>query len=168
MFKQAILQNNMFSGIMGINEFIRFQETLTINDRKDIVLVSITEPDNNDLVSDNPTYTIGFHDIIEIKFWDVDSPIHDTYYPITKVQGKILKDFILANYDKKFLIHCKAGISRSAGVAKAVECLLIYDGNIYDYRTSSSEIDQYPRYHPNPTVFDAICDESFICVKGKA
>jgi len=48
--------------------------------------------------------------------------------PISWEQGKELKEFILKNSNKSFLIHCTAGISRSAGVALAIECLIEYEG----------------------------------------
>lgn len=156
MFKRTIIQNELFEGVMGINEFLTYQETLTIEARQHIALISITEPDNNNYVSDNKVQTIGFADVIETKFWDVEHPIGDKYLPLSAEQGKELREFISKNKDKKFLIHCKAGQSRSAGCAKAVECLVKFNGDVYEYRTSPSEIDKFDRYSPNQTVFDKI------------
>lgn len=155
MFRAPIIQNDLFEGVMGMNEFIEYQKTLTIKDRENIVLISITEPDNDDYVSDNPVNTIGFHDILEAKFWDVEVPI-GKYHPLTDEQSLELRKFIIKNKSKKFLIHCKAGQSRSAGVAKAVECIVLYENDVDAYRTSKSDIDSFDRYSPNQTVFDKI------------
>jgi predicted protein tyrosine phosphatase len=155
MFRSPIIQNELFQGIMGINEFKVYQQELTISDRQNIALISITEPDNDEYVSRDKTAVIGFADIIEMKFWDIEED-SDRYKTLTVEQGTQMKDFIIANKGKKFLVHCKAGQSRSAGVGKAIECLINFDGDVYGYRTSTSEIDSYKRYSPNQTVFDYI------------
>jgi len=161
MFKYKIIQNKLFEGIMGREEFLSYKKTLSPDDKNKMVLISISEPNNNIFISDDESATSDFFDILEIKFWDVEKPLVNVtkgveYYPLTDEQGKEIKDFILKNRDKKFLIHCKAGKSRSAGVGKAVECLINFNGDVYNYRTSHSEIDDYERYAPNQTVFDKI------------
>lgn len=149
------VQNDMFVGVMGIKEFIEFQKGISLEERKEIVLISITEPDNTQYVSDDPTTTIGFHDVLESKFWDVEERIGN-YNCLSDEQGTEIQEFILRNKDKRFLIHCKAGMSRSAGVAKAVECLINFDGDKYSYLTSQSALSGYERYCPNLTVFDKV------------
>jgi predicted protein tyrosine phosphatase len=161
MFKRAIIQNELFQGIMGIEEFKEYQTNLSLEDRKNIVLISITEPESSKeypetkLSETNEIYTIGFHDVLEMKFWDVEETI-GKYEPLTDDQGQEIKDFIVKNKDKKFLIHCKAGQSRSAGVGLAVECLVNFNGSRYEYRTGKTDIYSYSRYSPNLTVFDKI------------
>lgn len=150
-----IVQNDLFEGIMGLSEFKDYQKMLSLKERENIVLISISEPDNTNTVSDTPSFTNGFHDILEIKFWDIEQPV-GRFEPLTWEQGIELRDFILKNKEKKFLIHCKAGKSRSAGVGMATECLINYDGNVYNYFTSHSEIREFERYSPNLTVFDRI------------
>lgn len=51
----------------------------------------------------------------------------------------------------KFLIHCETGLSRSAGVALAVEKLV---GNIENIE----KIKSHKRYRPNMKVFHSITD----------
>jgi predicted protein tyrosine phosphatase len=155
MFRAPIIQNDLFEGVMGLAEFLEYQKTLSLKDRENVVLISITEPDSDNYVSDNPINTTGFHDVYEAKFWDVEEQIAN-YLPLTEEQGIELRKFIIKNKSKKFLIHCKAGMSRSAGVAKAVECIVNYQNDVYAYRTSKSEIDAFHRYSPNQTVFDKI------------
>jgi hypothetical protein len=158
-FKRGpVVKNELFEGIMGWREYKGYQELLTIKDREHMVLISITEPEESSpyLSEESPIFTVGYHDVLEIKFWDVEWQVGN-YKPLTKTQGKEIKEFIEKNKDKKFLIHCRAGMSRSAGVGKAVECLVKFNGDVYEYRTSHSDIDDFERYEYNPTVFDAIC-----------
>jgi predicted protein tyrosine phosphatase len=161
-FERPIIQNELFEGIMGINEYKEYQTKLSLEYRKDIVLISITEPESSvtypdtKLSEDSPIYTLGYHDVIEMKFWDVEKPIGTNYLPLSDEQGKELRTFIEKNKDKKFLIHCKAGESRSAGIGLAVECIVNFNGNRYEFRTGKTDIYNYTRYSPNLTVFDKI------------
>lgn len=160
-FNEPIIQNELFEGIMGVNEYIEYQKDLSLEYRKNMVLISITEPESSTLYPDttlstlSPIYVSGYHDVLEMKFWDVEEPIGN-YHPLSDEQGKELRDFILKNKDKRFLIHCKAGQSRSAGVGLAVECLVNFNGSRYDYRTGKTDIYNFKRYSPNLTVFDKI------------
>jgi predicted protein tyrosine phosphatase len=155
-FRAPVIQNDLFEGIMSKNEFLEYQAELSLEDRANVVLISISEPDNSEYVSDNKVNVIGFHDVLEMKFWDVEKPI-GKYTPLTDKQGEEIRKFITTNKDKKFLIHCKAGQSRSAGIGLAVECIVNFDGSVYDYKTGKTDIYDYERYSPNLTVFDAIC-----------
>jgi predicted protein tyrosine phosphatase len=154
-FRAPVIQNDLFEGIMSKNEFLEYQTGLSLKDRENIVLISISEPDNSEYVSDNKVTVVGFHDVLEIKFWDVEEAV-GKYTPLTDKQGVKIRNFIKKNKDKKFLIHCKAGQSRSAGVGLAVECLVNFNGSRYDYRTGKTDIFDYVRYSPNLTVFDKI------------
>lgn len=151
--------NELFHGIIGKEEFKKISSKMDDETKKDLVLISITEPDNDYIEKE---YIEGFHDVLETKFWDIEKDITDslsnvTYSAITKTEGQKIKEFILKNKDKCFLIHCHAGISRSAGVGCAVECIVNFGGNIYEYQTSYSDIKSHQRYAPNYTVFDSIC-----------
>ena len=77
---------------------------------------------------------------------------------ITNEQGLIIREFIEKHKDKRFMIHCAAGVSRSAGVGCAVECIVNFEGSAYYYQTGSSDIKAHSRYSPNYTVFRAIVD----------
>lgn len=157
----TLIKTGIFEGVMGIDEYKEYQKSLTIKDRENIALISITEPETSSeypqtkLSELNPILVLWYADVIEIKFWDIEDEIAG-YKPLTDEQGKQLREFIIKNKDKKFLIHCKAGQSRSAAVAKATECLLLHNGDVYDYMTSSSLLSDFKRYQYNRTVFDKI------------
>lgn len=158
--KDFYLRNELFYAIIGKKEFFEMYETIPENDKREIVLISITEPDN-DYIEEK--YKKGFHEVLETKFWDIEEDTTDNngnFYPkITKEEGKRIKEFIEKNKNKRFIIHCAAGVSRSAGIGISAECLINYDGCVYTYQTSFSSIKEHPRYAPNRTVFDAICKE---------
>ena len=145
------LKNELFEAIVGKAEFILLEEAGVI-DKENTVLIAIHDPD---AANHNPENIKGFKDVLEIKFWDIEESFA-SYKPITAEQGKEIREFIEANKTSKFLIHCHAGMSRSAGVACAVECIVNFDGVPYYYQTGSSEVKAFNRYHPNFTVFDAI------------
>ena len=144
------IQNEIFTGIVSKQEYLELVDIIT--NKKDTVLISIHNPDSDVHID---SLVDGWNDVIQIQFWDVEESIGD-YEPITKEQGAILKEFIEKNKDKKFLIHCAAGSSRSAGVGMAVECIVMYDGNVYDYSIGGGYITQNPIYSPNYTVYSTI------------
>ena len=145
------LKNDLFEGIVGKQEFILLSEADVI-DRHNTVLIAIHDPDAD---NHNPEHLTGFKDVLEIKFWDIEEQIGN-YKPLSDEQGKLLFDFITKHKNSKFLVHCHAGMSRSAGVACAIECIVYENGNKYYYSTSHSDVKSFSRYHPNYTVFDKI------------
>jgi len=116
---------------------------------KDAVLISVYTPDSKPL---NLNY---FSQELYIDFWDLEEDF-GSYKTLSNEKAKKIYDFIIENRDKKFIINCDAGISRSAGIGLAVECLIDYNGSKYDYAISNSAIKDFPRYSPNLTVFDKI------------
>jgi predicted protein tyrosine phosphatase len=145
------LKNDLFEGIVGKQEYLTLYNADVI-EKVGTVLIAIDDPGK----ADHPDFKVeGFDDVIQIKFHDVEEPIGN-YEPLTDEQGKELKEFITKNKDKRFMIHCAAGMSRSAGCACAVECIVNYDSDVYTYKTSSSDVTAFERYHPNWTVFDKI------------
>ena len=145
------LKNDLFEGIIGKEEFILLDEDDAL-DRSNTVVIAIHDPD---APNHNPKNLQGFKDTLEMKFWDIEEGIGN-YNPITDEQGLEIREFIEKNKTSKFLIHCHAGMSRSAGVACAVECIVNFDGVPYYYQTGSSDVKSHPRYHPNFVVFDTI------------
>jgi len=145
------LKNDLFEGIVGKQEFILLSEEDVI-DKANTVLIAIHDPDAQ---LHKPEHISGFKDVLELQFWDIEEQI-GSYKPLSKEQGQNIFDFIKKNKDSKFLVHCHAGMSRSAGVACAIECIVNEDGNDYYYATSHSDVKAFNRYHPNYTVFDKI------------
>lgn len=145
------LSNELFHAVYGKKDYLKDYNN-GIPNKEDIALISIHDPDSV-LHTDNKIE--GFADVKQIQFWDVEKSLGD-YESISNEQGKELKEFIIKNKDRKFIVHCEAGQSRSAGVACAIECLVNYNGADYHYKTGSSNVKAHPRYSPNYTVYDKI------------
>jgi len=145
------LKNDLFEGVIGKMDYLTLYNADAL-DKFNTVLISIHDP--NSLLHPDAKLQ-GFTDVLQIQFWDIEEAFGN-YAPITKEQGTEIRNFIERNSDKKFLIHCAAGQSRSAGTACAVECIVNFNGSRYDYGTGSSDVKSHPRYSPNLTVFDAI------------
>lgn len=143
----SVTTNNILA-IIGRDEVINL-----INDVEYfncVAFISITDQKTKDIDD------LGkFDDVIKMKFWDVDEEI-GLYCPIHEIQAKQLKEFILKNKDKKFLINCEAGVSRSAGVGCAIEVLL-RDKYLFPLEQHViSYVRQHPRYDVNEYVYKAI------------
>ena len=149
---KAWVYNKDIAAVFGAEEYLGVYNRDEIENKEDMALIAIHDPDKNH----HPDFKVeGFHDVLQINFWDLEESFGD-YEILTDNQGKEIKEFIQKNLDKQFLIHCAAGISRSAGVACAVECLKNYQGNNYNYKTGHSNVRNHYRYSPNWTVYDKI------------
>lgn len=133
-------------------------------DKENLVLISIGEPGENYKYSRLTADEVaGFRDVLQIEFWDIEEDFGD-YKIITDEQGKEIQDFIVKNLksdpETRFILHCKAGKSRSAAVGRAIEQLKFYgigEEAKYNYKTSfNSEISAHSRYCANFTVFDKV------------
>ena len=133
-------------------------------DKENLVLISIGEPGEfykHSILTKEEVQ--GFKDCLQIEFWDIEEDFGD-YKIITDDEAKIIQNFILVNLQKdldtRFIVNCKAGKSRSAAVARAIECIKFFgigEEAKYQYKTCfNSEISAHSRYTPNLTVFDAI------------
>lgn len=87
------------------------------------VMISITEPDRIIEFKENEFRK----DILRLQFDDIDIPT-EPYQLFTKEQAIEIFEFFDKNKDiKDFVIHCYAGLSRSAAVCAALA--KIYNGN---------------------------------------
>lgn len=146
------LSNDLFHAVYGKLDYLKDYNNDTIPNKEELVLISIHDPGS--LV--HPDIKLeGFADVLQIQFWDIEQKL-GTYDPISEEQGLEIREFILKNKDKKFIVHCAAGQSRSAGVACAIECIINYRTMDYEYKTGHSEVKAHERYSPNYTVYDAI------------
>jgi predicted protein tyrosine phosphatase len=140
-------------GVISRNEFIKINKFIP---ESKLIAISILQPgvesfDLDILGKFKKFRTFHFNDVT-VSDYD-----YSNQEPISFELANEIKNFILENKEEQFLIHCMAGQSRSAGVAKAIECLTLFDGDVYAYKTCfSSLIDSNPRYTPNLTVFDRI------------
>ena len=123
-----------------------------IKNKQNIALICIHNPNTN---IHSKELIKGFYSVLQLQFWDIESPIKMSDNEIREVisdeKAKTIKEFILKNRDKKFLIHCSAGISRSAAVGLAVETLLKSD-----FEMKNSLILKNERYDPNMVVYHKI------------
>lgn len=154
------VSNKDIFAIISIDEFREINYKNQLN-KSNLVLISIGNPGESHTTLDKNTI-LDYKDILQIEFWDLEEDFGN-YKILSDEQGKILQDFIIKNKDEQFIIHCSAGISRSAGVGKAVECIKYFgigEESKYQYLTGfNSEISKHKRYSPNLTVFDKIIKE---------
>lgn len=88
-------------------------------------------------------------DFITLAFDDVITYCQG-YYPITEQQARKIARFVMRYKDSRveqIVVHCDAGISRSAGVAAAIAKYL--NGNDDDFFIRSP-------YHPNMTCYSKV------------
>jgi len=158
--KLNTISTSTIEAIISRNELID-----NINNFKtsDLALISISEPLHQHYEDEQLPNSICnlFDNYLKVKFWDIEEDfLH--YKIISNEIAKEIQDFILENnkQNKRFLVHCRAGQSRSAAVGKSIECLKYFgigEEAKYNYQTNfNSEIDAHTRYHPNLTVFDKI------------
>ena len=89
-------------------------------------------------------------DILEVRFWDIEEKIRN-YDPIDEKEAEKIVNFILKHENSlkkrktKILLHCSAGVSRSAAVALAVKAIVDFEGEI----PKNCEILNFKRYKPN-------------------
>lgn len=116
-------------------------------------LISINEPDHEYAkIHDEVTGLKAWDDVLRIAFWDITKRIPDLRFinewvePMTEEQGKEIAEFIKKHSDASIIVHCMAGISRSAAVVRLLlelgwqegKVLKIHDqgaANIHVYST---------------------------------
>lgn len=103
-----------------------------------------------DIGSDRPRLPKNpyFRGGIRLQFDDVQYSTFQ-YKTITPRQARAIADFVKKNIRKAdlVLVHCEAGISRSAAVAAAI--MRYYWGD-------DRPVFRHPRYNPNMTVYRAV------------
>lgn len=92
-------------------------------------VISITAPENE---LARFVFTDRFLGILRLQFHDINEP-SDKYRLMSKEDAKRVVDFMyqFEQEAQMFLIHCEAGLSRSAGVAAALSWLLNGDDNYF-------------------------------------
>lgn len=88
---------------------------------REISMISISTP--NDVYESIPVVRNGIKAILPVSFFDVTEESEE-FPSISKEDADKIARFILHRRDRgcqNFVIHCDAGMSRSAGVARAME-----------------------------------------------
>lgn len=151
------------SSIIVTNRW-RFQEYADkAKDLSDIVFISIsaskecafdhfldiTEADHY-LPESNRVLNLNFDDITEDFTFKNECGEDITYHAISMSQAKQIIDFVDNNKRKHIILHCRAGKSRSVGVARA----------IFDCYSEFYEENKYNEHHPidtpNPDVLSKV------------
>ena len=83
-------------------------------------IISITDTDKADVVFEKNEVN-GIRAILRLKFDDVERDYKNEHC-ITKEDAENIVKFVNKNKNKvdKFIVHCEAGVSRSAGVGAAI------------------------------------------------
>ena len=133
-----------------------------ILDKENLVLISIGEPGEFYKLSILTKEEVqGFRDVLQIEFWDVEEDFGN-YKIITDEQAKTIQNFILVNLQKdpdtRFIVNCKAGKSRSAAIALAIDYITRDKYLQPKMENFTSDILTHYRYTPNMTVFNKIIE----------
>ena len=164
--------------IIGQEEFISLSLLTKKEDLNDFNIISIFEPTETILPIE--LYE-SFNSHLILTFSDIRKKIEDTNLSLNEkeelskleIQNKdfeILKDYILNNKDKKFIINCQVGVSRSAAIGIILENLL--NDNQIDIDLEMNKILSHWRYSPNPIILEKYfllskCNKQFIAYKKK-
>lgn len=83
-------------------------------------IISITDTNKADVVFDKNEVN-GIRAVLRLKFDDVERDYKNEHC-ITKEDAENIVNFVNKNKNKvdKFIVHCEAGVSRSAGVGAAI------------------------------------------------
>lgn len=157
--------------IIGQDEFATLSLLTKKEDLKEYNSISIYEPFESILPLElyenfNAHLILEFSDIRkDFREMYKDNKISlDTYNELERDEIKnshldILRDFILNNKDKKFIINCYAGISRSAAIGYILEDILNKDIN--DKELEQNKILSYWRYSPNKFIIEKFTKSEF-------
>ena len=83
-------------------------------------IISITDTDKADVIFEKNEIN-GIRAVLRLKFDDVERDYKNEHC-ITKEDAESIVKFVNKNKNKvdKFIVHCEAGVSRSAGVGAAI------------------------------------------------
>ena len=83
-------------------------------------IISITDTDKSDVIFEKNEAN-GIKAVLRLKFDDVERDYKNEHC-ITKEDAENIVKFVNKNKNKvdKFIVHCEAGVSRSAGVGAAI------------------------------------------------
>lgn len=124
--------------VMNRNEAVKYAHT---QHSEKAMMISINDIGSGTKVM--KTAENGIFALLKLQFDDVEDPDINA---ITEKDADLIAKFVKNNVDNadRIIVHCSAGISRSAGCAAAImKYLYGDDSKIYDC----------PKYRPNSTVY---------------
>ena len=125
--------------VMSRNKAHRFFQTMTAEEKKSFACISITgyeDPPVSKWVYPEKTIFLTFDDVDRPDEGGIGSlPMHDSQASYIASFMKLLPDTVT-----NLIVHCEAGMSRSAGVAAAIMKWMYHD---------DSKIFDIPAYRPN-------------------
>lgn len=157
--------------IIGQDEFITLSMLTNKEDLKKYNSISIYEP--GETILPKELYE-NFNSHLILEFSDIRKDFRDMFEKnkinketydllerdeIKNSQFDILKEFILNNKNKKFIINCHAGISRSAAIGYILEDILNKVHNLKE--TEQEKILSYWRYSPNKIIIEKFKGSEF-------
>lgn len=129
--------------VMNRNEAVKYAHT---QHSEKAMMISISDIGSSTKVM--KTAENGIFALLKLQFDDVEDPDINA---ITEKDADLIAKFVKNNVDKadRIIVHCSAGISRSAGCAAAImKYLYGDDSKIYDCA----------KYRPNSTVYRRVLD----------
>lgn len=114
-----IIDENAMILILSKDYFNYILSSKNINDDNVIEKIDLAFISINDSTSKYSYFKKDHKNVITLKFDDLIEPLFD-YVLFNKDHAKILLEFIERNKDKKFIIHCEAGISRSGAIGQFI------------------------------------------------
>ncbi len=128
------INNSIIQGIFSRNEIESFPELITDS----IAWITISDPDKNNI-------SIQAKNKLSLKFSDIEENTNKEILFNEEIAKEII-DFIKLHKDKKFIINCEAGISRSAAVGLFIEKILL----------NEMSVNKHIRFEPNMFVFNLL------------
>ena len=107
------------------------------------IIISITDVDKPPVLFQRSANLLN---VLRLSFNDVDK---DGDFPMQPSMAREVIRFVSRYLDKvkRIVVHCEAGISRSAGVCAAL--MVILEG-------TDSAVFENPKYHPNPCCYSRV------------
>ena len=156
------VKTDHIEAIISKDEVIGLLKQKRITELENTVIISISDPEyiEDSRAPIQEKYLRQFDKFLRVKFFDEvsESYLSDDgieVYPIEQKELDLIVGFIKQNKDKKFIINCNAGVSRSAGIGLLVSAILGNFDDKYHFKTSFDDvISEHYRYSPNLTPLD--------------
>lgn len=135
--KKSIIVSNKqyFPDLVSATKGLDDVAYISISDTKDMCEVRYDDSECNHLLDSSDTVlNLEFDDLTVDKKVIKPSGEPGICKTITELQAEEILDFVEINLGKHLIIHCRAGRSRSAGVARAIFDLFpeVYKENFYN------------------------------------